>query len=188
MRYQDTSAKVAEYHNQIGELRGKIRELRQSTAPEPVIDYEFASADGPVRLSRLFGDKDHLFVIHNMGATCPYCTLWADGFNGILPHLEDRAAFVVSTPDSPAQQQKFKNSRGWKFRMVSHQGTDFADKMGYKGETGWKPGFSVFKKVDGRVVRVSDTAMGPGDDFCSLWHFFDMMPEGAAGWRPRFAY
>ena len=38
------------------------------------------------------------------------------------------------------------------------------------------------------VVRVSDAELGPGDDFCSVWHLFDLLPEGAAGWRPQFRY
>ena len=44
--------------------------------------------------------KRDLIVIHNMGASCPYCTLWADGFNGIYDHLADRAAFVALQPRS----------------------------------------------------------------------------------------
>ena len=188
MRYQETSEQIADYRKQIAELRGRIRELRQSVEAEPVDDYQFADPTGPVRLTELFGDKEYLFVVHNMGAGCSYCTLWADGFNGILPHLEDRAAFVVSSPDAPAQQQKFRQSRGWKFRMVSRQGTNFAADMGYKGESGWRPGLSVFRKTDGHVVRVSDTGMGPGDDFCALWHFFDLIPEGAGDWRPKYSY
>jgi hypothetical protein len=33
---------------------------------------------------------------------------------------------------------------------------------------------------------VSDTGFEPGDDFCALWHVFDLIPEGADGWRPMF--
>jgi hypothetical protein len=40
---------------------------------------------GKARLSALFGDKDTLFVIHNM----------TDGFNGVFEHLRDRAACGV---------------------------------------------------------------------------------------------
>jgi len=87
MRYQDTSERLAQYRQQISDLRGKIRELQQSVEPQAVMDYTLATRDGPVRLSQLFGDKASLFVIHNMGASCPYCTLWADGFNGLLPHV-----------------------------------------------------------------------------------------------------
>jgi hypothetical protein len=39
-----------------------------------------------------------------------------------------------------------------------------------------------------RILRVSDSSSSPGDDFCALWHFFDLLPEGAGEWRPRFGY
>jgi len=77
--------------NVIAEIRGRMREAQASVEPEPVRDYEFTTPDGPVRLSQLFGDKRDLFVIHNMGRSCPACTLWADGFNGSYPHIADRA-------------------------------------------------------------------------------------------------
>lgn len=188
MGYRETSQRLAQYRAEIAGLRRKMRALQETVEPQPVTDYEFATQAGAVRLSELFGAKDDLFVIHNMGAGCPYCTLWADGFNGVLPHLENRAAFVVSSPDAPATQERFRASRGWRFRMVSHQGSSFAADMGYRGEDGFLPGVSVFKRRDGAILRVSDTGLGPGDDFCSVWHFFDMLPEGSSGWRPRFAY
>lgn len=188
MQYRETSEKLAQCRRQIGELRKQMRVLQQSVEPQEVSDYEFTDLNGKVRLSELFGGKDYLFVIHNMGTGCPNCTLWADGFNGILQHLEDRAAFVVSSPDDPVKQDKFKASRGWRFRMVSHMNTTFAADMGYRTDNGWLPGVSVFKRIEGRIVRVSDTGFGPGDDFCSIWHFFDMIPEGAAGWRAKFSY
>jgi predicted dithiol-disulfide oxidoreductase (DUF899 family) len=188
MRYRETSQQLARYRQEITELRKKMREVQQAVEPEPAADYEFASIDGPVRLSQLFGDKNELFVIHNMGVGCAYCTLWADGFNGVLPHLENRAAFVVSSPDAPETQAKFKASRGWRFRMVSHRDTSFAADMGYRDENGFLPGVSVFTRGGDGVVRVSDQRLGPGDDFCSVWHFLDLLPAGAAGWRPRFTY
>jgi len=46
----------------------------------------------------------------------------------------------------------------------------------------------VFRREGGRIVRVADTGLQPGDDFCAVWHFLDQLPEGAAGWRPRFSY
>lgn len=188
MQYLDTVNELAGYRRQIAELREKMRKVQQSVEPQAVPDYTFATTEGTVHLSDLFDGKDSLFVIHNMGASCAYCTLWADGFNGILPHLENRAAFVVSSPDDPAAQRKFKESRGWRFRMVSHKGTKFAADMGYSKDNRFQPGVSVFRKQDGKIVRVSDAGLGPGDDFCALWHFFDLLPEGADGWRPRFSY
>ena len=109
-----------------------MRDIQASIEPEEVADYEFATPDGPVRLSGLFGDKRDLIVILNMGASCPACTLWADGYSGLYPHIAQRAAFVVSSPDVPEVQQRFAASRGWRFPMVSHAETSFAGDMGYR--------------------------------------------------------
>ena len=188
MSYRDSMERLSQLRTQMADLRQKMQELQRSAEPEEVRDYEFSVPGGRVRLSQLFGDKDHLFIIHNMGASCPYCTLWADGFNGVLPHLENRAAFVLASPDAPETQEKFKASRGWNFRMVSHRDTDFAADMGYRREDGFLPGVSVFTRCDGKLLRVSDTGFGPGDDFCAVWHFFDLMPGVPSDWRPRFHY
>jgi predicted dithiol-disulfide oxidoreductase (DUF899 family) len=188
MSYKTTAKKMAEYRQQIAELRKKIRKAQASVEPEEVQDYNFTGVDGSIRLSELFGDKDDLFVIHNMGSSCPYCTLWADGYNGIYDHLANRAAFVVSSPDPPAKQKKFAAGRGWRFPMVSHEGTTFAQDMGYRSRNGWMPGISVFKRDRDRILRVSDTGFGPGDDFCALWHIFDLLPEGAGDWQPKYRY
>jgi predicted dithiol-disulfide oxidoreductase (DUF899 family) len=189
MHDSKAAARLADYQRQIAELRDKMRQVRAAAGPEEVQDYVQTTPEGPVRLSELFGDKRDLIVIHNMGASCPYCTLWADGFNGVYPHLANRAAFVVSTPDPPETQRKFAAGRGWRFPMVSHAGTSFAQDMGYRGpDGGWRPGTSVFRREGERLFRVADTGLGPGDDFCSVWHFFDLLPEGRADWRPRFSY
>jgi len=189
MPYRETTERLAGYRREIAALREKMRALQQNVEPEEVADYEFAGPAGPVRLSQLFGDRDTLFVIHNMGKSCAHCTMWADGFNGVLPHLESRAAFVVTSPDDPATQAELAASRGWKFRMVSHQGTNFAADMGYRSEGGgWMPGVSVFKRLGGKIMRVSDAAFDQGDDFCAVWHLFDLIPEGTAGWQARFTY
>ena len=188
MQYADASEKLARCRHQIAELRGKMRELQQSAEAQQVSDYEFSTTKGKVRLSELFGDKEYLFVIHNMGAGCPNCTLWADGFNGILPHTENRAAFVVASPDEPAAQQKFKAARGWRFRMVSYLDSSFARDLGYHSDNGWLPGVSVFRKRGKKIWRVSDSSFDEGDDFCTIWHLFDLLPEGANGWQPQYKY
>src|SRR5262245_12278716 len=150
MSYKHTAEKLADYRRQIRELRQKMRGVQAVIEPEPVKDYTFRRADaGSVRLSELFGDKADLFVIHNMGQSCPYCTLWADGFNGAYAHLSNRASFVVSSPDTPERQRKFAESRHWTFPMVSHEGTTFAEDMGYRQDGGWMPGVSVFRRQNG---------------------------------------
>lgn len=189
MTYRETAKRLAEWRQQIVELRQKMREVAVAAEPEPVQDYEFATPRGPIHLSELFGDKPDLIAIHNMGRSCAHCTLWADGFNGTYPHIANRAAFVVTSPDPPDVQQAFAASRGWRFPMASHAGTSFAADMGYRSASGgWLPGVSVFRRDSDRIVRVADTRFEPGDDFCAVWHLFDLLPEGADGWRPQYAY
>jgi predicted dithiol-disulfide oxidoreductase (DUF899 family) len=126
---------------------------------------------------------------HSMGSSCPYCTLWADGYNGLYPHVKNRAAFVVASPDPPAAQQRFARSRGWRFPMASHAGTTFAQDMGYRARSGaFRPGVSAFRRARERIVRVSDADFRPGDDFCTIWHLLDLLPEGPARWQPKLSY
>ena len=188
MSYKDTAARLEDYRRQIADLRRKMREEQAAGEPEPVNDYTFRRVGGAVKLSELFGDKDTLIVVHNMGTSCPNCTLWADGFNGVFEHLRDRAAFVVSSPDPPEKQQAFAAGRGWRFPMVSIEGSIFAQDMGYWRAGLAMPGISVFKRAGDKIMRVADTSFSPGDDFCTVWHIFDLIPEGAAGWEPKYRY
>jgi predicted dithiol-disulfide oxidoreductase (DUF899 family) len=189
VNYSDSSKQLDALRKRIAEARREMRAVQANVEPQVVDNYVFASSDGNVRLSELFGNKQDLFVIHNMGSTCPYCTLWADGFNGLYEHLASRAAFIVSSPDTPETQRRFARSRGWRFPMVSHEGTTFAADMGYRSDKGgWLPGVSVFQMSDARIVRVSDSGFGPEDDFCALWHFLELLPGGRSDWQPRFSY
>jgi predicted dithiol-disulfide oxidoreductase (DUF899 family) len=189
---------IEEIDEQVGKLGAerealnvKITELRRTRPPEPVADYTLHASSGEeVKLSELFGDKNDLLVIHNMGPGCSYCTLWADGFNGFTPHLEDRAAFVVISPTTPEKQRKFAEGRGWTFKMASAEGTTFIKDMGFEPNPGevW-PGVSTFRKQDdGSIIRVSRDYLGPGDVYCSVWHLFDMLADGVNNWEPKFKY
>src|SRR5262245_42651035 len=112
MNAQDPEIQAIE--EQIRALKKKLTEARRRATPRRVADYDFRTAEGkPIKLSALFGGKPDLIVIHNMGQKCVYCTLWADGFNGVWRHLADRAALVVSSPDEPAAMKAFAQSRGW---------------------------------------------------------------------------
>jgi len=50
------------------------------------------------------------------------------------------------------------------------------------------PGVSVFEKDADSIVRVASTMFGPGDDFCAVWHLFDLLPNGANEWQPKPDY
>jgi predicted dithiol-disulfide oxidoreductase (DUF899 family) len=64
-------------------LRCGVVIMKAKKGRERVEDYEpLGWGNKKVRLSSLFGKKDELILIDNMGQGCPYCTMWADGFNG----------------------------------------------------------------------------------------------------------
>ncbi len=182
---------VRAQEDKIREMKSKLAEMRRQLKPAKVKDYRFEGPWGePVALSQLFGQHKELIVIHNMGTHCPYCTLWADGFNGILKHIENRAAFVVESMDPSDVQLKFASDRGWKFRMISSRTSSFRKDMGYgKTRASVEPGMSVFRKErDGSITRVSDTSFGPGDNFCPLWDLIDMLPDSQPNWHAKFSY
>jgi predicted dithiol-disulfide oxidoreductase (DUF899 family) len=188
----DVRAEIAALERELRDKQERLGELRQSLPPEPVEDHVLLDADGSaVRLSELFGEKDDLLLVHNMGRSCPFCTLWADGFQGVLPYLEDRAAFVVVSPDAPEDQQAFQARRGWTFRMVSARTSPFTHAMGFAAERDGRsflmPGVSAFHRLeDGTVVRTGRASFAPGEIFCSLFHLFDLLRGGAGDWMPHF--
>jgi len=156
---------------------------------EQVNDYELVDSEGQkTKLSQLFGSKKDLILVHNMGNSCAYCTMWADGFNGLLPHLEDRTSFALSSPDEPSVQKKFSDSRGWKFKMVSTKGTSLAKDMGFEQDGMPQPGVSVFYKEDDRIIRVGRDNFGPGDKYCPTFPLFDLLKDGTNNWQAKFKY
>jgi predicted dithiol-disulfide oxidoreductase (DUF899 family) len=181
--------KISKLENKIARLRAKAGKLRKRASRAKVEDYELKNWDGGVtRLSELFGGKKDLIVIHNMGTHCAYCTMWADGFNGVLPHLQDRAAFAVVSPDLPQVQKKFAEARGWKFPMLSGHGSSFIEDAGFWRKKGALPGVSTYVRKKGGIQRVATAGFGPGDDFCAVWHLFDLLKDGADGWTAKFDY
>ena len=190
----DLETRLAAALADLEQAKQKLVELRRQLPPEPVADYELKGPDGGVQLSAMFGEKSDLILIHNMGSGCPYCTMWADGFNGALQHLESRAAFVVVSPDDPDIQQSLAKRRGWRFHMFSAAGTTFIEDMGFDSEeehydSHAMPGVSALHKhADGSIVRVSRDYFGPGDLYCGVWHLFDLLPEGPGDWEPQLEY
>ena len=191
---QDLQAEYAEAWANLEEAKRRMVELCRRIGPERVEDYELQGREGGVRLAEMFGDKQDLILIHNMGSECPYCTMWADGFNGALRHLQDRAAFVVVSPNSVDVQQVVREKRGWTFEMFSAEGTSFIKDMGFESEgvsynSNAMPGVSTFRKnADGTIDRIAKDFFGPGDLYCGVWHLFDLLADGVDEWEARLEY
>jgi predicted dithiol-disulfide oxidoreductase (DUF899 family) len=185
---------IEKIHQEIVERRLKIVELLKRNQRPMTKSYSFKDKENlPMPLSAIFEKKNELLIIHNMGKSCRYCTLWADGINGIIDHLQDRTAFALISPDPPDIQREFASSRGWKFPMYSDESHEFSIDMGfgrYKDEKYYAmPGFSTFRKEgDGTIIRVGYDEFGPGDMYSPLWHFFALLPDGEKHWEPQYWY
>jgi predicted dithiol-disulfide oxidoreductase (DUF899 family) len=182
---------IADLEKQIDETKKKVTELRRARSGEEVQDYELTQKDGTkIKISELFGDKEDLLLVHNMGKGCAYCTLWADGFNGAYHHFEDRAAFALVSADAHETMKEFTECRGWGFTCLSGKDSTFTGDMGYLSDKGSpQPGVSAFRRdASGKIYRTAHTWFGPGDDFCPSWALFDLLSDGANGWSPKCTY
>jgi len=182
---------LEDLRKEIVQKKKEYYELAKQLPLKAVPDYIFRGTIGnKIKLSDLFGSKDELILIHNMGVNCPYCTMWADGFNGVLQHIENKAAFAVTSPDDPDTMKKFSHERKWIFTMVSTKGNNFKEDLGFKTDEGeLLPGVSTFRKEkDGKIYLTASTFFGPGDDFCSVWYFFDLLYKKDENWTPKLNY
>ncbi|MEA3319305.1 MAG: DUF899 family protein [Bacillota bacterium] len=177
---------IQQLEKEILEKKKQLAVMKRNIEKEKVDQYVFSSfQNGRVSLAELFEDKNELFVVHNMGKSCSYCTMWADGFNSVYHHIRRKATFVVSTPDTPEVQENFAAERSWIFPVVSTIDTTFKEDMGFVVNGGYYPGVTVFTKDDkGDIYRHSSAFFGPGDDFCSVWPLFDLLPSGYEDYKP----
>lgn len=181
----DDPVKVEE---RINGLIGRLAELRVKAAPVEVKDYKFNTVEGETSLSKLFGDRTKLLVIHNMGSGCNYCTLWADGFNGILPHLKDAMAVVLVSSETPEQQAAFAKGRGWGFALASHKDLPYTKEQTTLGEWADNPGAAVYEKVGDKIVMRNKCFFDPGDIYCPMWPLLGLAGIENKDWIPDFKY
>jgi predicted dithiol-disulfide oxidoreductase (DUF899 family) len=165
------------------------------------------AAQGPftqVRLSGLFTDPAKPLVVYQYmygGAQkkpCPMCTLWIDGFNGVVHHLRQRVNFAIIAQIGIGELREWGRQRGWhRLRLVSSAGSDFKPDLHFQDADGSQhPGVSVFvRSLDGRVKHFySNSAMmkenvNRGIDLLSpVWNIFDLTPEGRGDWNARLDY
>jgi predicted dithiol-disulfide oxidoreductase (DUF899 family) len=207
--YRKRRSELLEAELALQAQRERVAALRRSLPLDTTIaDASFEEIrDGvrrPVRLSELFEQPDHTLVLmHFMygkkqQAPCPMCTLWADGYDGIVPHLRQRVSFAVLVAGDAGDFSAYARSRGWRYlRVVSAADSDLKRQLGFEDEEGAQfPGVSVFRRRDdGSLVHVHSVSAMPapgqfrGMDLLSpFWHFLDLTPEGRGDFMPRRSY
>lgn len=182
------SNEIVELEQQIHVMIGKLNELRKANPGTRVRNYPFTTLSGETTLFDLFGDKDKLLLIHNMGQACRYCTLWADGFNGLVAHLESAMSVVLVSKDAPEIQRRFANSRGWKFRLASHGGGEYIREQTAMEGSDNMPGAVFYERDGDAIYRKNDCVFGPGDIYCSMWSLLGLAGLGEAEWTPQYNY
>ena len=164
----------------------------------------FDSGNGKVALSKLFDGRSQLIVYHFMyhpdwDAGCKSCSFWADNFNAIIPHLNQRDTTMVAVSRAPLDKiLAFRERMGWSFTWVSSLHNDFnrdfavsfspeelkEDSRNYNFGTSRfpgpeAPGLSVFyRDKDGQIFHTYSCYARGLDMLNSAYHHLDLLPKG----------
>jgi predicted dithiol-disulfide oxidoreductase (DUF899 family) len=186
-------------------LRDELNRQRRNLPWEKVEKaYTFEGPSGKETLSDLFGTKSQLIAYHFMFAPewqegCPHCSFWADNFNPIGVHLNQRDVSFVAISRAPlAKIEAFKKRMGWGFKWVSSAKTDFnydlhvsfreeelksgpVDYNYVKAKTDHsdREGVSVFhKNAKGELFHTYSTYARGIDLLNTAYNYLDLVPKG----------
>jgi predicted dithiol-disulfide oxidoreductase (DUF899 family) len=166
--------------------------------------YEFDGPNGRETLADLFAGRSQLIVYHFMfhpddKAGCPHCSLRADGFGGIGPHLSQRDVTMVVVSSAPYPKlAAYQKRMGWSFKWVSSGGSDFnrdygvaftpeefAAKRAFYNYTFRDPlarereGHSIFYKDASGGLFHTYSCYDRGNDKLNVhYHYLDLVPKG----------
>ena len=172
-------------------LGRKVKDYAFREGP-PDLSLNAASNFFTTRLSELFAEKkDSLIVDHLMFGPederpCKMCTMWADGYDAIAPHVSAKTNFVVVAKAPIERLRDWGRARGWRhLRLLSSSDTSFNSDFGYEDANGQNPGLSVFKRVADDIYHfyASQAMMTPEhnrgiDLYSPVWNLLDLLPEG----------
>jgi predicted dithiol-disulfide oxidoreductase (DUF899 family) len=99
-------------------------------------EYVFETRAGTKSLADLFDGRSQLLVYHFMfgfgyrvddeNPGCTGCSLIADHFDGVIPHLNGHDVTLVAESIAPLDQlDAYAKRMGWRFPWVSSLGSDF---------------------------------------------------------------
>lgn len=186
-------------------LRDELSEQRRNL-PWEMVDktYGFEGPSGKQTLPELFEGRSQLIVYHFMfdpswDAGCPHCSRWADNFNGVIVHLNQRDVTLIAVSRaSYAKLAAYKRRMGWTFKWVSSFATDFnfdyhvsftpeesAKKLALYNFARQDPGSSeregvsvFYQDAAGRVFHTYST-YARGIDMLSVdYNYLDLLPMG----------
>src|SRR6266513_5623611 len=131
--WQAARDELAELEAEQAERDGEITRKRRGLPWVPVEkEYAFDTEDGKKQLAELFEGRSQRLAYNIMfgpdfeiGA-CPGCTNLADGFDGLLLHMNKRDVTLICFSRAPIDRLlAYRQRMGWQFPYVSTYGTDF---------------------------------------------------------------
>ena len=185
--------------------RDALSQARRDLPWEAVTkEYSFDGPNGKETLAGLFDGRSQLVVYHfmfgpNAKVGCPHCSFWADNFNPIIVHLNQRDVSMVAISRAPlARLEEYKKRMGWSFKWLSSGGSDFnldfqasfrpedvkAKKALYNfviyddPEETEREGISVFHQVDGKIFHTYSTYARGIDLMNTAYNYLDLVPKG----------
>ena len=182
--------------------RDELSILRRSL-PWQKIDKEYPlkSKHGDIRFADMFDGRSQLIIYHFMFGPdwdegCKSCSFWADHFNSIIIHLNQRDVSFGAISNGPIEKLlEFQKRMGWDFHWASSLNSDFnydfnvSFDEGQEGEYNFKnvaagpanerPGISVFYKDDQeKLYRTYSTYARGLEDFNTVYRYLDVVPKG----------
>ena len=195
-------------------LRDQLSRERRELPWEAVEkEYVFDGPKGKETLSDLFEGRSQLVIYHAMfdpasaspatswtaDAACNHCSLWADGFNGVIVHLNHRDVTMLAVSRAPREKiLAYSKRMGWSFKWVSSGKTDFNSDYGVsftaeevalrKADYNYtiqdpsqteREGLSVFYKDSAGQLFHTYSAYARGIDMVNLaYQYLDLVPKG----------
>jgi predicted dithiol-disulfide oxidoreductase (DUF899 family) len=193
--------KEKEFTRQGDEFSRQVRDLPWEAVTK---EYVFDGRDGRETLPELFAGRSQLVVYHFMfhpddKVGCPHCSLRADGFNGIITHLNQRDVTMVVVSRAPySKLEDYQKRMGWNFKWVSSGGSDFnfdfqasftPEEMEAKRamynftirdpKAREREGHSIFYKDESGAVFHTYSCYDRGNDKLNIhYHYLDLVPKG----------
>lgn len=195
---------LLEEEKQFTRLREQLSEKRRALPWVKVEkSYIFDGPKGQETLSDLFDGRGQLVVYHFMFAPewevgCKSCSFWADNFNGITAHLNQRDVSFAAISRAPIDKLQAQQRRlGWSFKWLSSHQSEFnydfrvsftpeqvgsgalVYNFGSAPVSGpERPGISVFAK-DGSAIFHTYSCYARGVDMMNTaYQYLDLVPKG----------
>ncbi|KAJ8903216.1 hypothetical protein NDN08_004326 [Rhodosorus marinus] len=201
----ESRTKLLAKEKELNRMKDEVAKMRRELPLVEVEDYVFETKDGPKKLSELFGVNSQLIVQHFMFGPeweegCVSCSFWADSFDPMVIHVNQRDASFVASSRAPVEKlEAFKERMGWKFEWVSALNNRFnydfnvsfpkegkADDTAIynyrpkQGDYEELPGISTFylDKDTGKVYHQYSSYARGLDVLNSGYQLIDLLPKG----------